>query len=174
MLMSTSWIMMKRKRRRSCCRGRGWRMRRRGRSCGRGSAACPGWAPASPPAVSTAARPPQSRITSSARSVGKSKNSHNTDWLNENDEQIAIACVGMADVDIPIILGISEEVWYLNVYLLVWWHKGWGWEVPPPIPDSTQLQQLQLPGLAPWSPTVNYQRSRSQQNEGWNTKSIFT
>ena len=94
MLMSRSWIMMKRKRRRSCCRGRGWRMRRRGRSCGRGSAACPGWAPASPPAVSTAARPPQSRITSSARSVGKSENSHNTDWLNENDEQIAIACVG--------------------------------------------------------------------------------
>ena len=94
MLMSTSWIMMKRKRRRSCCRGRGWWMRRRGRSCGRGSAACPGWAPASPPAVSTAARPPQSRITSSARSVGKSENSHNTDWLNENDEQIAIACVG--------------------------------------------------------------------------------
>ena len=94
MLMSTSWIMMKRKRRRSCCRGRGWWMRRRGRSCGRGSAVCPGWAPASPPAVSTAARPPQSRITSSARSVGKSENSHNTDWLNENDEQIAIACVG--------------------------------------------------------------------------------
>ena len=34
----------------SCWRGRGWRMRRpasrRGRSCGRGSAACwPGWAP---------------------------------------------------------------------------------------------------------------------------------
>ena len=35
---------MKRKRRRSCCRGRWWWMRRRGRSCGRGSAACPGWA----------------------------------------------------------------------------------------------------------------------------------
>ena len=92
-------------------------MRRQGRSCGRGSAACPGWAPASPPAVSTAARPPQSRITSSARSVGKSKNSHNTDRLNENDEQIAIACVGMADVDIPIILGISEEVKRLPVGL---------------------------------------------------------
>ena len=111
---------MKRKRRRSCCQGRGWWMRRRGRSCSRGSAACrPGWAPASPPADSTAARPPQSRITSSARSVGKSKDSHNTDWLNENDEQIAIACLGMADVDIPIILGISKEVWYLNIYLLV-------------------------------------------------------
>ena len=46
----------------SCWRGRGWRMRRpasrRGRSCGRGSAACwPGWAPASPLADSAAARP---------------------------------------------------------------------------------------------------------------------
>ena len=118
---------------------------------------------------------PQSRITSSARSVWKYKNSHNiVCLLNENYEQIAIACVGSADVDIQIILEISEEVWYLNVYLLVWWHKGWGWEVPPPTPDSTHLQQLQLPGLAPWSPTVNHQRSRSQQNEGWNTKSIFT
>ena len=37
--------------------GRGWRMRRRGRSCGRGSVAWPGWAPASPPADSTTARP---------------------------------------------------------------------------------------------------------------------
>ena len=53
----------------------------------------------------------QSRITSSVGSVGKSKNSHDTVCLLiENDEQIAIACVGMADVDIPIILGISEEV----------------------------------------------------------------
>ena len=57
------------------------------------------------------ARAPQSRITSSARSVGKSKSSHITVCLlNENDEQIAIACVGMADVDIPIILGISGEL----------------------------------------------------------------
>ena len=44
---------------------------------------------------------PQSRITSSPRSVGKSIKSHNTFifLLNENDEQIAIACVGKADVD---------------------------------------------------------------------------
>ena len=63
---------------------------------------------------------PQSRNTSSARSVWKYKNSHNiVCLLNENYEQIAIACVGMADVDIQIILEISEEVWYLNVYLLV-------------------------------------------------------
>ena len=192
MLMNKSWWRESRRVQttsrpcqRSRCLGsrwRGWRMRRRGWSCGRGSAAtagCPGWAPASPPADSTRARQPtpQSRITSSARSVWKYKNSHNiVCLLNENYEQIAIACVGSADVDIQIILEISEEVWYLNVYLLVWWHKGWGWEVPPLTLDFTQLQQLQLPGLAPWSPTVNHQRSRSKQNEGWNTntKSIFT
>ena len=50
---------------------------------------------------------PQSSNTSSARSVGKSENSHSiVCLLNENYEQIAIACVG-----------ISEEVWYLNIYL---------------------------------------------------------
>ena len=38
-------------------------------------------------------------------------NSHNTVCLLiENDEQIAIACVGMADVNIQITLGISGEV----------------------------------------------------------------
>ena len=53
----------------------------------------------------------QSRITSSVGSVGKSKNSHDTVCLLiENDEQIAITCVGMADVNIQITLGISGEV----------------------------------------------------------------
>ena len=88
MLMNKSWWRESRRVQttsrpcqRSRCLGsrwRGWRMRRRGWSCGRGSAAtagCPGWAPASPPADSTAARPPQSRDTSSAWSVGKSKDS---------------------------------------------------------------------------------------------------
>ena len=54
---------------------------------------------------------PQSRVTSSVGSVGKSNNSHNTVCLLiENDEQMAIACVGMADVNIQITLGISGEV----------------------------------------------------------------
>ena len=54
---------------------------------------------------------PQSRITSSVGSVGKSKKSHDTVCLLiENDEQMAIACVGMADVNIQITLGISGEV----------------------------------------------------------------
>ena len=54
---------------------------------------------------------PQSRVTSSFGSVGKSKNSHDTVCLLiENDEQMAIACVGMADVNIQITLGISGEV----------------------------------------------------------------
>ena len=54
---------------------------------------------------------PQSRIMSSAQSVGKSENSHDTVCLLiENDEQMAIACVGMADVNIQITLGISGEV----------------------------------------------------------------
>ena len=40
---------------------------------------------------------PQSRVTSSVGSVRKSKNSHDTVcFLIENDEQMAIACVGMA------------------------------------------------------------------------------
>ena len=169
MLMSTSWIMMKRKRRRSCCRGRGWRMRRRGWSCGRGSAACPGWAPASLPAVSTAARPPQSRITSSAQSVGKSKDSHNTDWLNENDEQIAIACLGMADVDIPIILGISKEVWYLNIYLLVTQRMRMGSSAADSRLHTAATTATSWPG----SLNTNSQPS-TQQNVGWNTKSILT
>ena len=168
MLMSTSWRMMKRKRRRSCCWGRGWRMRRRGRSCGRGSAACrPGWAPASPPADSTVARPPQSRITSSARSVGKSKDSHNTDWLNENDEQIAIACLGMADVDIPIILGILKEVWYLNIYLLVTQRMRMGSSAADSRLQTAATTATSWPG----SLNTNSQPS-TQQNVGWNTKSI--
>ena len=54
---------------------------------------------------------PQSRVTSLVGSVGKSNNSHNTVCLLiENDEQMAIACVGMADVNIQITLGISGEV----------------------------------------------------------------
>ena len=54
---------------------------------------------------------PQSRVTSSVGSVGKSKDSHNTVCLLiENDEQMAIACVGMAVVNIQITLGISGEV----------------------------------------------------------------
>ena len=56
---------------------------------------------------------PQSRVTSSVGSVGKSKNT--VCLLIENDEQIAIACVGMADVNIPIILGISGEVLYFSL-----------------------------------------------------------
>ena len=61
---------------------------------------------------------PQSRVTSLVGSVGKSNNSHNTVCLLiENDEQMAIACVGMADVNIQITLGISGEVWYLIAYL---------------------------------------------------------
>ena len=51
---------------------------------------------------------PQSRVTSSVGSVGKSKNT--VCLLIENDEQMAIACVGMADVNIQITLGISGEV----------------------------------------------------------------
>ena len=51
---------------------------------------------------------PQSRVTSSVGSVGKSKNT--VCLLIENDEQMAIACVGMADVNIQITLGISVEV----------------------------------------------------------------
>ena len=48
---------------------------------------------------------PQSRVTSSVGSVGKAKNSHDTVcFLIENDEQMAIACVGMAVVNIPITL----------------------------------------------------------------------
>ena len=55
---------------------------------------------------------------SSPRSVGKTENSHDTVCLLiENDEQMAIACVGMADVNIQITLGISGEVWYLIAYL---------------------------------------------------------
>ena len=54
---------------------------------------------------------PQSRVTSSVGSVGNSKDSHDTVCLLiENDEQMAIACVGMADVNIQITLGISGEV----------------------------------------------------------------
>ena len=54
---------------------------------------------------------PQSRVTSSVGSVGKAKNSHDTVcFLIENDEQMAIACVGMAVVNIQITLGISGEV----------------------------------------------------------------
>ena len=54
---------------------------------------------------------PQSRITSSVGSAGKSKSSHDTVCLLiENDEQMAIACAGMADVNIQITLGISGEV----------------------------------------------------------------
>ena len=66
----------------------------------------------SPPADSAAAQPaPQSRVTSLVGSVGKSNNSHNTVCLLiENDEQMAIACAGMADVNIQITLGISGEV----------------------------------------------------------------
>ena len=56
---------------------------------------------------------PQSLVTSSVGSVGKSKNT--VCLLIENDEQIAIACVGMADVNIPIILGISGEVLYFSL-----------------------------------------------------------
>ena len=56
---------------------------------------------------------PQSRVTSSVGSVRKSKNT--VCLLIENDEQIAIACVGMADVNIPIILGISGEVLYFSL-----------------------------------------------------------
>ena len=56
---------------------------------------------------------PQSRVTSSVGSVGKSKNT--VCLLIENDEQIAIACVGMADVNNPIILGISREVLYSSL-----------------------------------------------------------
>ena len=61
---------------------------------------------------STAGQPaPQSRVTSSVGSVGKSKNRHDTVcFLIENDEQMSIACVGMAVVNIPITLGISGEV----------------------------------------------------------------
>ena len=62
---------------------------------------------------SRAARSPQSRVTSSVGSVGKSKNT--VCLLIENDEQIAIACVGMADVNNPIILGISGEVLYFSL-----------------------------------------------------------
>ena len=51
---------------------------------------------------------PQSRVTSSVGSVRKSKNT--VCLLIENDEQMAIACVGMADVNIQITLGISGEV----------------------------------------------------------------
>ena len=55
---------------------------------------------------------------SSPPSVGKSKKSHDTVCLLiENDEQMAIACVGMADVNTQITLGISGEVWYLIAYL---------------------------------------------------------
>ena len=88
---------------------------RRGWSCGRGSAVCrPGWAPASPPAHSAAARPgspcPQSRVTSSVGSVGKSKNSHDTVCLLiENYDQIAISCVGMADVNILVWLPAQQS-----------------------------------------------------------------
>ena len=54
---------------------------------------------------------PQSCVTFSVGSVEKSKNSHDTVCLLiENDEQMAIACVGMADVNIQITLGISGEV----------------------------------------------------------------
>ena len=56
---------------------------------------------------------PQSRVTSSVGSVRKSKNT--VCLLIENDEQIAIACVGMADVNIPIIWGISGEVLYYSL-----------------------------------------------------------
>ena len=41
---------------------------------------------------------PQSRIMSSAQSVGKSENSHDTVCLlTENYEQIAFACVGISE-----------------------------------------------------------------------------
>ena len=88
---------------------------RRGWSCGRGSTACrPGWAPASPLADSAAAQPgspPRSPASRPRSDQSGNLKSHNTDCLLiENDEQMAIACVGMADVNIQITLGISGEV----------------------------------------------------------------
>ena len=52
----------------------------------------------------------QSRVTSSVGSVGKSKSSHDTVCLLiENYDQIAISCVGMADVNILVWLPAQQS-----------------------------------------------------------------
>ena len=90
---------------------------------------------------------PQSRVTSSVGSVGKSKNT--VCLLIENDEQMAIACVGMADVNIQITLGISGEVWYLIAYLKL--NVGDIKDEDGKFRPQLQTTQLQHPGLAPCS-----------------------
>ena len=55
--------------------------------------------------------PPRSPASCPRSDQSGNLKSHNTDCLLiENDEQMAIACVGMADVNIQITLGISGEV----------------------------------------------------------------